>query len=753
MQEAEIYTESNSEPNDYELRDRILTELGLSLAKDRSDAIAWRSQSGIETEWKEDEEHSEGIDDANRGENKSAMSEKPAGKADARSKTPGSTVFYNITRPYVESASARIGDMLLPTDERNFSVKNTPKPELVLISNGEIPKRIGNQIDAAFPGDSERANKAKLELVDQVAAELKEAHEKAKKAEDQIDDWMVESQFHAEQRKIFEDAALVGCGILKGPIPVKSTVIAYKNGQLITQEEVKPASVRVNYWNFFPDPACGENIHQGSYVFERDDITSKELIALTGMGEDAGYFDDQIMAALSDGPHQAEKVFNVDQDMPGARKRDREGLFEIWYYYGAKKVDDLPQDIPGLPDSAETPYVNAHIVMVNNRVIKAALSHIDTGEFPYDVMVWQRRAGSWAGIGVARQIRTAQKMVNAATRNLMNNAGLAGGPMWAFNDLIQPLDGKYEIAPLKGWRVSEDGDEIDPSKAFYFYTIPMLQQDLQAIIDRGLKMAEEVTGLPFLLQGQQGSAPDTVGGMIMMHNNASTVLRRIARLFDDLVTKPHVRRYYQYLLLWGEDDCKGDFQIDARGSSTLVERDIHNQALLQLGPIIQNPVHGKDPKKWADIVLKAYKINPNELDYDDEEWKAIVQQMSQPQQDPTVQIAQMNIESKERIKAAEQDFQQRQLDTDREIKIAMHAIAQDNERRKQQGQAEMTMAEMQAELSKLVMQLNSTEKQTAAKLDTQVMLSTVNSSPDSKQVSTPPSEPAGRAAPGNAYQD
>ena len=39
------------------------------------------------------------------------------------------------------------------------------------------------------------------------------------------------------------------------------------------------------------------------------------------------------------------------------------------------------------------------ITMVNCRVIKAAINPLDSGEFPYDVMVWQRRPAcptAWA---------------------------------------------------------------------------------------------------------------------------------------------------------------------------------------------------------------------------------------------------------------------------------------------------------------------------------------------------------------------
>ena len=36
--------------------------------------------------------------------------------------------------------------------------------------------------------------------------------------------------------------------------------------------------------------------------------------------------------------------------------------------------------------------------------------------------------------------------------------------------------------------------------------------------------------------------------MTMLMNNASVVLRRIARTFDDNITTPHIRRYYDWLM-------------------------------------------------------------------------------------------------------------------------------------------------------------------------------------------------------------
>ncbi len=61
------------------------------------------------------------------------------------------------------------------------------------------------------------------------------------------------------------------------------------------------------------------------------------------------------------------------------------------------------------------------------------MSPLDSGEFPYDVMVWQATPNSWAGAGVSRQMRECQKGANAAVRNLMDNAGLSSGPQVIVN--------------------------------------------------------------------------------------------------------------------------------------------------------------------------------------------------------------------------------------------------------------------------------------------------------------------------------
>jgi hypothetical protein len=750
MSEALSYDGVDGVDKDEAERLRILDALGMELGHDRADAINGRTLSGIEKDWTEDEEHYEGVDDANRGEMQ-AWRTKPMGQTALNTdRTTSSTVFFNITRPYCDAASARVGDMLLPTDDRGWAIKPTPIPDMVQISQGKIPRKLNAQIDGSFPETEEgkgRAQKVKNELEESIKADIAEAKDKAEKAQRRIEDWHAESQYHAEMRQVIEDTAKMGTGILKGPVPVRKNVVAYVDGEIVIQEDISPMSVRVDCWNMFPDPGCGNNIHDGGFIFERDDITRKKLHSLKGGN---GYIDAQIDQVLKEGPHRATKQFKEGEgrrhELIGLIERNTKSLFEIWYYHG--EITKAQLEACGCDVDDDTPeFVAASLTMVNNRVIRARMNLLDTGEFPYDFMVWQRRVGMPWGIGVARQIRTPQRVVNGAARNMMDNAGMAGGPMWAFHQgIIEPIDGQYELAPRKGWMSAEDADLDHLDNAFQFIKMDIMQEELTQIIELGLKMAEDVTGLPMLLQGQQGKAPETVGGMTMLNNNASTVMRRVARLFDDLITEPHVRRYYTYLLQFGEDEEKGDFKIDARGSSALVERDLNAQAIVQMGEQAINPVFGIDPKKWMEENLKAQRLDINRFKYDDEEWEQVVQQLLQPPPDSRVEVATINAQAKLQDGQAEREFKialetiKEQHDgQDREMAVALEALAREMDTMKIAAGSEEAREKIKASLAEVVL-----------KLQTQIDLA--KNPEGAPQVATPIAEPPGRAPEGQAFQ-
>ena len=721
--------------------------LAESVAKMRSEAIDGRKSSGIEEEWTEDEEFYEGIDDVNRGENRSSWRSKPPGlvipDGDDDGANTGSTIFLNITRPYCDAAGASLSDMLIPTDDASWQITNTPVPELSRIADGVIPDQMRADIRRQIGGAEDSATEVESSMVRQAQEILESAKRAAEKAQLRIMDWHVECQYHAEMRKIIEDSARTGTGVVKGPIPRKKTHKVFRDGAFIEHEEIKPVTKRIDYWNLFPDPACGDDIQNGSYIFERDDITRKQLRQLIGNKD---YDEDQIRAALEEGPKVAEPVYKKSDDM---KDRPNKGLFEIWYFYG----EVMKEDMEAAGCECEEDAAPAHIVMVNNRPIKVTLNHMDDGDFPYDVMVWQTRRGMPWGIGVSRQIRTPQRMVNGAARNMMDNAGIAGGPMMAYRQgVLEPDNGIVEMAARKIWIAGEDADDVDLSKALTYYKIDMMVNELMAIINLGLKMAEDVTGLPMIMQGQMGSQKlETLGQTEILGNNANIVRRRIARLFDDRVTEPHVRRYYRYLLQYGEhDDEKGEFVIDARGSSNLVERATQKEKALDLLRLSENPVYNIDPKKCAVEYLRSQKLDPKSFEYDDDKWKQMVENMMRPPQDSRMQLAELNaqiaqakLESSEKVKVLEQQTKERMQEREHQFEAGIRQF---------EAQVEQQLAEFNkiGDRDMLIDKLKTELNQTVMKLTTTKQLAGMHATAD--QLPKPPVEPPGKAQPGMSFQ-
>jgi hypothetical protein len=686
----------------------VLAEIGVQIAGKRDEAKAARASSGIESTWRECEEAYLGIDDANRHEFSDAKWAKPmsmdgpvtTGRR-ARSGDHKSTVFLRLTSRYVDAGVAKLGEILLPADDKAFSFSEMPVPELLAASeddsqvahsglnnapltrplaDGEVPPAptgaetgspVGTGAPAAQPAAPPRVP---LTVKDFATEKIEIARKKAKAAETRISDWMVQTQYRAEIRKVIADAARIGVGVLKAPTPRSKRVMAITESQdggidLMIKEKIVPASEWKDPWDIFPAVGCGENIHDGDYVFERDHMSAKQVRALKKL---PGYISDQIDKVLEEGP---DKV-NTDSNA----KTQNKGRFSVWYFYGTLTKDEMlaidqaagkppPKTADG-PDEA-----HAIVTLINDSVVQATINPLDSGEFPYHSMPWQRRAGHWAGVGVAEQMKTPQRVTNAALRALLNNAGKSAGSQFIVDQrAIVPADGEWTVTPDKFWWPTNDGPD-DVRKAFLAITIPNVGPQLMEIITLGERFAEETTSIPLIAQGQSGATtPDTFGAAQLQNNNANQLLRSIGYAFDDYITEPVVRQYYEWLLLDPDvpNDEKGEFQIDAHGSVALVERAIQVQTIGQMGALVLNPAYGFDPKRWAAEWVKAQKLSPESFQYSEEEQAKL--NAAPPPEQPAVTVAKINQDTALKTLAAKQSAEQRTEQNEAQIAAAAHTL-------------------------------------------------------------------------------
>jgi hypothetical protein len=649
-----------------------LDSFGIDLAKTRRESIDGRRMQGIEDDWIEDEEFYLGIDDANRHEANwhkrllkpsigdwSTASNKKDGKKPSKS-----TVFVNITRPYVDAAAARFGDMTLPNDDKCWGAKPTPIPDLDAAQQSQVMVRLADDLEVT-----------EAEFADAV---MSVAKERCKAGERRIDDWLVEGKWTAKGRQVIHDSSKLGTGVIKGPMPVRKRLVKWRfdgpnrSGVKEVKFRKQPESRRVDPLNFFPDPTCGEDIQDGNYTWERDFLTKKRVKELEGQ---PGYITDQIHACLREGPIGPEVDWNPNEPLNTSVDR-KNNLYEIWYYYGIVEASKLhnaglvtvnegeegfDENLISEDEIGDSEFVFAEVTMINHRVVKAIMAPMDDGTFPYDLFVWQRRPGMPWGMGVARQIRTPQRILNAGARNMLDNAAVSSGAQIVIDsEAIEPIDGKWEIYANKVWKRIPGSSLADVRNAFITFNIETRQEQLAAIIEFALRMAEESTGLPMILQGQMGeNGPETLGQTRILHNNASSVLRRLAKNWDDQLGVRHFDRYYHWLMEYGENENeKGDYTIFATASTTLVEREIQNQEIALMLDYSLNPAYGIDPKKAANEYLRSRHFDPKKLEIDEESASA-----NQPP-DPRVQAAAIKSEdaNNQRMHEAAENEKDRRAD-------------------------------------------------------------------------------------------
>ena len=656
-------------------QDERLQSFGHALAKQRDEWIRARYSYGVDKRWLEDQDQYDSKDNVNRAASQMMTSvEQGYPVTTQHAKPTRSTVFIGMTRMKTNAAEARLADILLPTDDRNWGIQPTPKPRMIGMAKDN--RMAGDKLTGQPLTDPETGQPLRMKDVAQAA--IRVAREKALAMQTEIDDQLVECDYNSELRKMIHDAAVLGTGVIKGPIVTNRVRKAWQPvtdamGQTIHQieivEELSPASFRVDPRNCYPDPGCGENVHDGKGMYERQQLTIKQV---RDLAKQPGYMADQLRKVLEEGPKRSATL----QELKDEEQRDiARDVYELWEYWGEVDHEDLEAAGVELGEKDMLRSVNACVVMINNTVVKAYLNPLDGGDLPFDFYVWEKVAGSCWGYGIPHLMRSQQKVLNAAWRQLMDNAGVSSGPQIVMKpSLIQPADKKWELSSRKIWFATDDMDDV--RKSFATFEFSSHQQELSGIIEMATQLADAETGVPQLLQGEQGAAPDTVGGMTMLMNSANVVLRRLVKQFDDMVTRPHIRRYYDYNMLYSEDEeIKGDFSVDARGSSALLVRDVQNQAFLNLLAAGANPVYGQflDTKKLFEKALQAQHIDPAEVFKSDEEIDKMMEAAannSQEQLDPRIEAAKIRAETDIQKVKAQNEGDMAELQTRLAIKQA-----------------------------------------------------------------------------------
>ncbi len=626
------------------------------LLKERGDDITHRKNSGIEDVWRRARgQYAHG--DAEKGTSgfeKSRDLDGPISKGYSEPDGDGrSTVAVNITRPYTNAGSARVADLLLPAGERdNWDLRETPISDL-------------EALRPYFDDHPELVEQLPPRLAFRLQQEPEVRKLAIAKCREIIKDYLTETDFASKTRKQTKEAWLTGTGVLYGPFPEERklspdvfTAVELLVGaappelqsarrfELEMKVLRRPALESIAVENCYPDKKCGASIHNGDHLWQVvPDITKSQLRKLRDM---PGYFTEELNWLLTQEPEAV-------TEQGGTKKKS----FEIWRRTGEVNITELannPDELadlmnkvgktpPSSKDESTARFEWLQLEFINNKLVKVNALPTDSQSLPYRFLLCEDRNDSVFGIGIPEQIETPQRGLNAAVRAAQDNLGYAVGFGLVYMEgVIEALDGDdNQYRPYKVYRALRDqlmalnGQEVNPKNAIQTLEFPNQLAEILPWINYWLQMAEQTTGLPLLLQGQK--VTDSVGVTNALMGSSTTNLRLFVKHWDDDVCKPIITENYNWVQLYGPDEAQADAVAQALGSSILVEKELQQQALLQLLDRSVQPSFGLSPSTLAKRLVEGFGLNHDDIKATEEELAQLQAAADQPES--AVQVAQI----------------------------------------------------------------------------------------------------------------
>lgn len=510
-----------------------------------------------------------------------------------------SQAFLRKTRVKVESVDARMMDLLFPANrERNYDVQATPEPSIPAPLAKKIKDLLTQQANGQAP-DKDTLKAAIKAAADNAAAKMAT----------RIDDQLSECKYRDVARKVLHSGNLYGTGILKGPLVERKERICYawdeaENKFVQTvQSFAVPFLSHVPVWNFYPHMAV-TNLNEARFVWEHHRLCRQDLAELATRKTFNGQ---AIRDHINTNPDGDIRLMTYEQTLRAmgeqwrlmtTQKTGQYDVYERWGWIDAELLVACGAEIP-MESMHETFFANVWL-LPDGTVIKAVLAPIEGVRWPYHLYYLDKDETSIFGDGLASIMRDDQKMLNAAVRMLIDNAALTSGPqIEVFVPAFPPNADLTSLHPGKIW--PRTGGDMQYPAVREINTNAHMAELIQ-IMQLFDTNADEVTAIPKFTYGDNPSrgAAGTMGGLSMLLAQANIALKDFVVSWDEGVTKPFISALYHWNMRFSSDDTiKGDYDVVAKGASSLVAKEVRGQALSQFASMLQPEQRAYI--KWADL--------------------------------------------------------------------------------------------------------------------------------------------------------
>ena len=577
-----------------------------------------------------------------------------------------SRVFVKVTKTKVLAAFGQLVDVIFGTGKFPIGISETKVPEGEYASahldtqnpmqgiETSLPDNIGNRLedppqednpyDIGYEGDGKTlkagATFGKGVFTDSVedqaedmlvegfsanpqALEISPAQKAARRLEKLVHDQIEESNGSSEIRNALLESALLGTGIVKGPFNFNKTLSRWTDNEE-GEREYNPLEVRVpriefvSCWDFYPDPAA-TNMDECEYVIHRHKLNRSQLRQLRNMP----YFDeDAIRDCLKMGANYEEKDFEQQLKDNAYTEEEYNSNYEVLEYWGimdAEYAREVGIDLPDSVDDLDEVQVNAWVT--GNKLLRAVINPFTPYRIPYHAFPYERNPYNFFGIGVAENMDDSQQIMNGHARMAIDNLALSGSVVFDIDEAALVGGQSMDIYPGKVFRRQAGM----PGQSIYGLKFPNTANENMMMFDKFRQLADEQTGLPSYSHGQTGvqSMTRTASGMSMLLGAASLNIKTVVKNLDDFLLKPLGEAYFQWNMQFfeGDIDVKGDLEVKATGTNSLMQKEVRSQRLTMFLQTAQSPAIAPFVKisKLVSELAYSLDLDPDEILNDPEE--------------------------------------------------------------------------------------------------------------------------------------
>ena len=577
-----------------------------------------------------------------------------------------SRVFIKVTKTKVLAAYGQITDVLFARQKFPLSIEPTTLPEGVTESVHFDPNEKTNEASEeqastspyGFPGDGEdlepgdtaeslSERKLKLGPLEDKLSDIEGLKEgegltpsavtfhpatvAAKKMEKKIMDQLEESGASKHLRSASFECALFGTGIIKGPFAVNKEYANWEeDGEYNPTIKTVPKVSSVSCWDLYPDPDAS-NMDEVTYVIERHKLSKSKLRAL----KDRPHFrEEAIDKCIEMGEVYSSEYW--EDDLKDYYLNDHPERYEVLEYWGTMDADmaeEFGLDLPKQFKNVDQIQVNCWVC--NNFILRLVVNPFKPARIPYYAVPYELNPYSFFGIGLAENMDDTQTLMNGFMRMAVDNAVLSGNLLIEVDETNLVPGQDLQVYPGKIFRRQGGA----PGQAIFGTKFPNVSNENMQLFDKARQLSDEATGLPSFSHGQTGvtGTGRTAAGMSMLMGAAAGSIKTVVKNFDDYLLRPLGESFYSFNMQFDFDpDIKGDLEIKARGTESLMANEVRSQRLLQFLQVVGNPALAPFAKFTSIIreIANSMGLDPDKVCNTPEEAmrQAKILQQQQPEQ-------------------------------------------------------------------------------------------------------------------------